>query len=196
MTILILGGFLGSGKTTVVNKLLEAMNEEGSTVAVVENELGTVGIDQETLDKPALQIVPLFGGCVCCEITGELIVALHGIRNQLNPDYVIVELTGMALLDTMRDYLLKFASLGAAIHLICVVDGSRWDTLVGEIKPILEKQLHNTDLVLINKVDVLDLDPQKLEDIKSLAGHSKLEQCSATSLDSTTLWSKIKENLP
>lgn len=195
MDIIIIGGFLGSGKTTLVNKLLHGISEDGRKVAVVENEVGTIGVDQAMIDGSALEVVPLFGGCVCCEITGELIVALHRIRNEVQPDFVIVELTGMAMLDSMRSSLLKFGSLGGAIHLISLVDGSRWDVFQSEIRPLLEKQIHKTDLVLVNKVDVTTLSEDNITEIKKIAEHNNLIQLSAVSLSPSELWHTIQEVL-
>lgn len=193
MEIIIIGGFLGSGKTTLVNKLLQGIQGEGATVAVIENELGTVGVDQNNMEDKAVEVVPLLGGCVCCQTTGELIGALHQMKNQWNPDYIVVELTGMALLDTMREKLLQFGSFGAPIHLIGVVDGSRWEVLEESILPMLEKQLQGTDLVLINKVDAHQLPEEKIQSIQDLAGHQQWKAISATERTAKELWDMIKE---
>ena len=94
---LIVSGFLGSGKTTLVRNLLEDAQKQGVRVAVVSNEFGDLGIDRELLGNPADSYVELDGGCVCCRLSDELVDTLQMLRERADPDRIIVETSGVAL---------------------------------------------------------------------------------------------------
>ena len=94
---LVISGFLGSGKTTLVRCLLETAQAEGTRVAVVSNELGELGIDRALLGRGDEAFVELEGGCVCCELSNDLIDTLQMLREKVNPDRIIIETSGVAL---------------------------------------------------------------------------------------------------
>ena len=66
-------------------------------MAIIENEIGEAGVDDKLLSDGGFQVRPLFGGCVCCQITGDLVTAVEEIRKDLDPDWLIVEMTGLAV---------------------------------------------------------------------------------------------------
>jgi G3E family GTPase len=76
----VLTGFLGAGKTTLVNRILRGAH--GRRIAVVVNEFGTVSIDHDLIVGSREQIVPMPNGCVCCIVRGDLIVALHRLLDR------------------------------------------------------------------------------------------------------------------
>lgn len=82
MKILILGGFLGSGKTSVLQQLAEYLVSREKEyhseikVAIVENEIGAIGIDDKVLKKAGFIVNNLFSGCACCSLTGELVASI------------------------------------------------------------------------------------------------------------------------
>jgi len=100
--VTILSGFLGAGKTTLLNRLLA--NAGGQRIAVVENEFGAVGIDGGLIDdlqNPAITVVELADGCVCCSIRGEMSRALADLADRraagaLSFDRLLLETTGLA----------------------------------------------------------------------------------------------------
>ena len=98
MKMLLLGGFLGSGKTAVLNRVIRAVSQMGGTSAVIENEIGQIGVDDALVRETGIRVTPLFGGCVCCEISGDLVRAVGQIADEVNPDWLVVEMTGLALL--------------------------------------------------------------------------------------------------
>ena len=98
--VTILTGFLGSGKTTLLNRILH--EQHGEKIAVIENEFGETGIDNEILvqDKEE-QIVEMNNGCLCCAVRGDLVRILGDLakkrrQGQLAFDRVIIETTGLA----------------------------------------------------------------------------------------------------
>ena len=154
MKILLFGGFLGSGKTTIIRAFIDAvLAGEMGTVAIIENEIGEVGVDDVLLREGSVKITPLFGGCVCCEITGNLIVAVDEIYKQVDPGWLIIELTGVAELLNVKELLEKYSRIGLEIATIAVVDGSRWARLqiIGDF---IRNQVMGCDLIILNKADL------------------------------------------
>ena len=94
---LVVSGFLGSGKTTLVRNLLEAAQKEKIRVAVISNELGELGIDRALLGDGGEAFIELEGGCVCCELSDDLIETLQMLRDRVDPDRIVVETSGVAL---------------------------------------------------------------------------------------------------
>lgn len=95
--ILIVSGFLGAGKTSLVRWLLAEAMRNGKRVAVISNEFGALGIDQALLGEGDPAVVQLDGGCVCCQLSDELVDTLEMLRKNVNPDQIIIETSGVAL---------------------------------------------------------------------------------------------------
>ncbi|WP_434777362.1 CobW family GTP-binding protein [Neisseria sp. Ec49-e6-T10] len=100
LPVTVLTGFLGSGKTTLINYLLD--HHQNEKIAIVENEFGSVGIDGGLLKgKANVEVIELSNGCVCCSVRGELTEALHDLLAQIDSgalqiDRLILETTGLA----------------------------------------------------------------------------------------------------
>ena len=93
--VTILTGFLGAGKTTLLNHILS--NQEGLKTAVLVNEFGEIGIDNELVVSTNEDMVELSNGCICCSINGELLEAVDRILKRPKPvEYLVVETTGLA----------------------------------------------------------------------------------------------------
>jgi G3E family GTPase len=97
--VTILTGFLGSGKTTLLNRILK--EDHGHRIAVIENEFGEIGVDNEIIETGAEQIVEMNNGCICCTVRGDLIRILGTLKEKrdegkLKFDRVVIETTGMA----------------------------------------------------------------------------------------------------
>ena len=93
--ILLVTGFLGAGKTTVVNHILA--HTEGRRIAAVVNDFGTINIDAELIAGASDGVVSLTNGCICCSLEGDLLRTLAGIlRRNRRPDYIVIETSGVA----------------------------------------------------------------------------------------------------
>src|SRR5204863_5315730 len=93
--VTVLTGFLGAGKTTLLNHILTA--QHGKRVAVIENEFGEVGVDQDLVIRAEEEIFEMNNGCICCTVRGDLIRILGNLMKRRDKfDYILVETTGMA----------------------------------------------------------------------------------------------------
>ena len=93
----IISGFLGSGKTTLIAKLLEDIKDT-QPIAIIENEFGTVGIDGSILKRSGNVIKEINSGCICCTLAGSFETALEDMIRDYNPSRIIIEPSGVAKL--------------------------------------------------------------------------------------------------
>ena len=156
MKILLVGGFLGSGKTSVILKLAHHMIEDLgiSNIVILENEIGEISVDDKVLAGAGYQVKGLFAGCVCCTLAGELPSSVKQIERDINPDWIIMEATGVAFPCNIKENLTN--ALGMDCHIVCLADAKRWKRLHNAMANLLEYQLKDADLILVNKADLVD----------------------------------------
>jgi len=158
MNILIISGFLGSGKTTLLLSIAKKYIADSLQVAVIENEIGDIGIDGQYLDKEGLTVQELFGGCICCTLTSGLIDTLRKVEQQFAPDRIIIEATGAArpgdIVETLHDPLCPLNI--DFIKVITVVDATRYEMLMEMMQPLMSAQIEHADIVAVNKIDAID----------------------------------------
>lgn len=191
MQILLVGGFLGSGKTTLIKKLIHGIIKDGETVAIIENEIGEVGIDDAVLGDADVSITPLFGGCVCCQISGDLALAAKKIEAEVNPGWLIVELTGLAFMSGTVEVFEKYGSQ-TGITKLGVVDGSRWAVFKRAMGHLFEHQLRGVDIVMLNKADVKAPDAGAFDDLREMSGTDRIEAVCARDMTDAELWTLVK----
>jgi G3E family GTPase len=149
--ISLITGALGSGKTTLLKNIIQTTDRR---VAVLMNEFGEIAVDSRILQGKHLNIVELAGGCVCCELTGELEAAVDELLWEASPDIIVMEATGVAegdaLVYEVEDNLpqLRLDSV------ICIVDAYA-DIKYPQIGYAGRTQLASADVVLINKIDLV-----------------------------------------
>lgn len=167
MDIHILGGFLGSGKTTLLMKLVSMYSEIGKNVAIIVNEAGSVGVDGTTIKGQGYNAVELPQGCICCTLVGALQESLVQIVNDYHPDILIIEPTGLALpnavkesVEAIRGKFIQYDKL----DVVGMLDGPRYDIFITKKKDFYVKQLSGSDIIAINKKDLTS--PEKMKEIK------------------------------
>jgi len=154
---LVVSGFLGSGKTTLVRGLLEHAQRHGERVALVSNELGELGIDRALLGRGGEAYVELEGGCVCCELSDDLVKTLEMLREQVDPDRVVVETSGVALpfdtqLNFWRDPVRRWIGEDTAVVVVNAEQVAEGRDLEGTF----QDQVSSADLLVLNKLDLVD----------------------------------------
>lgn len=161
MKILILGGFLGSGKTSVILQLAKYVvgktTEDATKVVILENEIGEVSIDDKVLSDGGYEVANMFSGCICCTMSGELVIGIHNIMRDFNPELIIMEATGVAYPHNIRETITQ-SMPDVECVVTCVTDAKRWKRLIRPMEMLLKDQLTAADVILINKVDMVDGD--------------------------------------
>jgi G3E family GTPase len=163
--VTVLTGFLGAGKTTLLNHILS--NQQGLRSAVLVNEFGEVGIDNELVVATSDQMVELSNGCICCSINGELQEAVHRVLERPEPlDLIVVETTGLAdplpvamtfMAGDLRDRL-RLDSI------ITLIDAEHFSATALE-SPIARAQVVYGDILLLNKADLVD--EERLKEVEA-----------------------------
>ena len=176
MKTIILGGFLGSGKTTVLLQLAKYITAKPDfpQVVILENEIGEVGVDNEILEGAALAVESVFSGCICCTGAVDLIDAVQTIESQYEPDWLIVEATGMAQPSSIQTNLKNILGLDSVI--LAIADASRWSMLMIASPVFVRKQLEGAGLVLLTKTDKTDADAlaKAYGEVKECSGGAKV----------------------
>ena len=167
MDIHILGGFLGAGKTTLLMRLVSMFSDKGKKVAIIVNEAGSVGVDGTTIKGKGYNAVELPQGCICCTLVGALQESLVQVVNDYHPDILIVEPTGLALpgnvkisIEAIKGKFIDYDKM----DVVGMLDGPRFDIFVEKKKDFYIKQLKDSDVLAINKKDLIT--EEKLKEIK------------------------------
>jgi len=160
--VTILTGFLGSGKTTLLNRILQ--EQHGHRIAVIENEFGEAGIDNELLvqDRDE-QIIEMNNGCICCTVRGDLVRILGELHakkaaGQLHFDRVVIETTGLADPAPVAQTFFVDDDIGQQYLLdaiVTMVDAKHADAQLDEHHEAQE-QVGFADRILITKTDLVD----------------------------------------
>ncbi len=181
MRILLFGGFLGSGKTTTILQVARYITERRhETVAIIENEIGEAGIDDKLLFDSGLKVKPLFGGCVCCQITSDLICAVKDIQETISPDWLIIEMSGLAIPGKIAKLINEYCNYYISFKTVTLVDMGRWPELKEVLGPLVTGQVEKTDLVIINKADIAGAHRDEIiNDIKMIVGNAPIMVASA-----------------
>ena len=154
--VLVVSGFLGSGKTTLVRHLLAHAQRTGDRIAVISNEFGALGIDQALLGASEGAYVELEGGCVCCELSDELRDTLQLLREQVNPSRVIVETSGVALpSDTQLQFWREPVCHWVDDDIAVIVVNAEQLREGHDLHGTFEDQVSSADLLLLNKIDLV-----------------------------------------
>lgn len=178
--VTVLTGFLGSGKTTLLNRILS--ESHGMRIAVIENEFGEVGIDNELVEREEEELFEMNNGCICCTVRGDLIRILMRLTEQDRKlDGVIIETTGLADPGPVAQTFFNVAEVANSYRLdgiITLVD-SKHVSLHIEDSEEVQKQLAFADVVLLNKTDLVEVAELDVleERIRSMNGAARIKRC-------------------
>jgi G3E family GTPase len=160
LPVVVIGGYLGAGKTTLVNHLLR--HAGGRRLAVLVNDFGSINIDADLLADSAAgaqaDVLSLAGGCLCCSFGNDLVGTLRAVQQRVPAvDAVLIELSGVALPAAVRRTLTLVPGVVCAGTLVLAdaaqVQAQAADRYVGET---VMQQLREADWVLLNKPDLAD----------------------------------------
>ncbi|BCB04397.1 zinc transporter [Bacillus sp. KH172YL63] len=154
-----MSGFLGSGKTTLLKQLLQSLKDADKKPAVLMNELGSVSIDSDTVEKDTA-LRELLDGCICCTISEKLESQLQELLLNEDFDVLVIETTGAAHPVEVVDSILSplFADRFEFRGIITIVDGLQWKNR-GEFSPavlhLMREQIRHAQFIVANKMDLL-----------------------------------------
>lgn len=193
--VLLLTGYLGSGKTTLVNRILK--NERGIKFAVIVNDIGEVNIDEDLIAEDGIvgsgddSLVPLSNGCICCTLKMDLVQQLSGIAQSRKFDYIVIEASGICepapIAQTISAYPQIYPQLARTAkakldNIVTVVDALRMrdefnkgnDLLkdnIGEddLESLVIQQVEFCNTILLNKAS--EVSKEDLEKVKDILRH-------------------------
>ena len=160
MKILVVSGFLGAGKTTFIKELAKRTKKD---FAVMENEFGAVGVDADFLEDgfskgdKTLNIWEMTEGCICCSVKTDFATSVLTIANTVDPEYLIVEPTGVGMLSRIIENIRKiqYERIGI-IKPVTILNGKMSSRYKEEFREIYEDQLKAAGTVLISKMENAD----------------------------------------
>ncbi|MDA9008451.1 CobW family GTP-binding protein [Alphaproteobacteria bacterium] len=151
-----IGGYLGAGKTTLVNHLLR--NANGLRLAILVNEFGELPIDEDLIEAQDEDVIAIAGGCICCSYGSDMLAALMDLGQMPTPpDHVLIEASGVAIPQAIVDavgLLEGFQNDGIVVLADAeTVQKLSKDDYVGDT---IERQLADANLVILSKIDLVD----------------------------------------
>ncbi len=155
MKLLIVSGFLGAGKTTLILQLAREVTQHGQRAAILVNEIGEIGIDDQLMRRLGLSVWELYSGCICCTLSGDLVTTLHQLDADYQPDLIIVEPTGIAEPGKIYQALQWYRGRPLdAVRTISLIDPLRLPIMWEILTPLITDQVQKADILLINKADL------------------------------------------
>jgi G3E family GTPase len=175
--VTVLTGFLGSGKTTLLNRILT--EQHGKKIAVIENEFGEIGVDQDLVINAEEEIFEMNNGCICCTVRGDLIRILGNLMKRRDKfDHILIETTGMADPGPVAQTFFVDEDMQQRLSLdgiVTLVDAKHIWQHIDESDEAKE-QVAFADVIILNKTDLVDAaELDKLEArIRSMNGAAKI----------------------
>ncbi len=168
LPVTVIGGYLGAGKTTLINHLLRTAN--GVRLAVLVNEFGDLAIDADLIEAEDDGLISISGGCVCCAYGSDMIGALDDIQNAIPRfDHILIEASGVALPGSIMTTVGLTAGLRPdATIVLADADQIRKNAKHKFLSDTILRQLDQADIILVTKIDIVP--SSQVEDVCSWLG--------------------------
>ena len=155
LPVTVIGGYLGAGKTTLVNHLLR--ERDGKRIAVLVNDFGELSIDDDLIESTDGNVMRLAGGCVCCSFGNDLVAVLVDIvLTEPRPDHILIETSGVALPGAVARTLQLLSALALdAVVVLADAETLRMRAADPYVGDTVLQQLRDADLLVLNKADLV-----------------------------------------
>ena len=151
MKILLVSGFLGAGKTTFIKELAKNINLE---FVVLENEYADIGVDKDFLDEKNLNVWEMSEGCICCSMKGDFKSSIKKIYSEINPEYLVVEPTGIGMLSSIIENIREINNNDIEIlSPLTLIDITSFNEYLETFKNFFIDNLKNTGKVMLTKLE-------------------------------------------
>ena len=180
----IFSGFLGSGKTTLIKKLLEEAYS-GEKIVLIENEFGEIGIDGGFLAEAGVQINEMNSGCICCSLVGDFAAALQKVINEFAPDRILIEPSGVGKLSDVIKAVQGADTQGAVLNgFTTVVDAKKCKMHMKNFGEFFNDQVENAACIVLSHTQSIS-DEKIRECVELLKAHND------TAVIVTTPWDQL-----
>ncbi|WP_190278594.1 CobW family GTP-binding protein [Sulfurospirillum multivorans] len=152
-TLVVVTGFLGSGKTNFLQNYIEYETEKNHFIGIIQNEIGKTGLDGKLVDYD-YSLVEIDEGCVCCSLSGQLRMGVNTLMKKTTPDTILLETTGVANPFNLLSELHELEDLVDLEAIVTVVDGTNALFLAKEYRIFID-QIRSADIILLNKTDLM-----------------------------------------
>ncbi len=178
----VISGFLGAGKTTLIQKLIQDVFA-GQKVVLVENEFGEIGIDGGFLKEAGIQINEINSGCICCTLKGDFEAALQKVVDEYHPDHIIIEPSGVGKLSDILKAVQTVPGMEIDSY-STVVDAARCKVYHKNFKEFFDDQIATAPCVILSRTQ--NVDETKLNDDVAI-----IRELNPNARIITTPWSEL-----
>ena len=151
----IISGFLGAGKTTLIQKLFKEAFK-GEKIVLIENEFGEIGIDGGFLKESGVNIKEINSGCICCSLVGDFASSLREVIETYEPERIIIEPSGVGKLSDIKKAVLKLNEDIEINILATVVDGSKTKMYIRNFGEFFNDQVKEASTIVVSRVDKIN----------------------------------------
>ncbi|MDR1540373.1 MAG: GTP-binding protein [Clostridiales bacterium] len=164
--IYIVSGFLGAGKTTLIQKLLRELFSD-EKIVLIENDFGEISVDAALLRTGSIEVTEMNSGCICCSLTGDFVKAMKELLERFHPGKIIIEPSGVGklsdVINACSDPLIK--PLASIKKSIAVVDVKRIKMYLDNFGEFFEDQIEMADIIALSRVEIY---PEKISGARML----------------------------
>jgi len=201
MRLVQVAGWLGSGKTTLIIALSKGLSQKGVKVAILVNEIGAIPVDGRVIQDYGLTVKDIGGGCICCQLAGSMMRTLRLLREGPNPDFVILEPTGIAVPHAIKEMLISAAPSGEITlgPTIVLFDTTRATKLLGyeTLQRVVTTQLRDADIIALSKSDAVEEEALAgtAESVRVINPRAQIIRLSVTNGDGMEALTRVVEDM-